>query len=75
MISLDAFFPSICNYLSLSIDSSYKCHQNISSWQGNLSFPLSSGDNVNRKEGVTCVWSLSVSSGNIIKLIITELRV
>ena len=53
----------------------YDCHENISSWQGNLSFPLSSADNVNRKNRTTCVWDLSVSSGNIIELIITELWV
>ncbi|CAB3987428.1 latent-transforming growth factor beta-binding 4-like isoform X1, partial [Paramuricea clavata] len=60
---------------SSAADPSYKCHQNISSWQGNLSFPLSFRDNVNRKEEVPCVWNLSVSSGNIIKLIVTELQV
>ena len=73
---LHAYFP-IFLYLSIvySPDSPYECHQNISSWQGNLSFPFSAGDNVNRKEGVTCVWDLSVSSGNIIKLVVTDLRV
>lgn len=64
-------YCSIYHYLEPPHD----CHENISSWQGNLSFPLSSADNVNWKNRTTCVWDISVSSGNIIELIITELRV